>query len=88
MRDEPELLIPVSEVMDRRAPEAPALSGWALALWRLWVFVGVVTVGPCACAALFLTNSGSAGELGATLFVVWLAVAWIAKPLLSRSQQR
>lgn len=81
MQDEPELLIPISQ-LQQPAPAPVEPSGWRMALWRAWIVVGVVTVGPCAFAALFVTNSGSAGDIGAVLFLAWLFIAWIVKPLL------
>lgn len=97
MRDEPELLVPISELHRQREEllgqarpaEPAALTGWRLVVWLLWAGLGLVTVLPMAVGAMFVRHSDPDLAWGIwAVFAVWLAVAYLTNPLLRNGPQR
>lgn len=97
MQDEPELLVPISELHWQRddllAQADPSasheLTGWRLGLWRGWTILGALTVLPMAFGALFIRRSDP--NLAWGIFIVfgcWLVIAYWTNPLARSSLRR
>lgn len=97
MKDEPELLVPISELHRQRdemlaqaKPAAPReLTGWKLWLWRVWVFAGAITIVPVTLGAT-LTRHSDPGLFWGSIVVcgIWLVICYATNPLLRDGPQR
>lgn len=77
MRDEPQLLVPVSEAEKQQAPTPAPVPRWVVVLTRLWIVIA------CFFAWMVFNNGGGALQFrGAVLTIggfaaFWLVAMWI-----------
>lgn len=82
MRDEPELLVPISQ-----RPAKPPAPNWRLSLLRFWCVLGVIVAGVVLAGDSRGVNLRGAIYTLAGFYAVWQVAAWIFPSMPSRTNR-
>lgn len=85
MRDEPELLVPVSEAEKQQAPTPAPVPRWVVVLTRIWIVLALLA------AWVVLLGNGTIKAALVTIgvfVIIWNVVAWIFRPALPRNDKQ